>query len=96
MIQGDARNIYFPLSPREVLCNKSKLKLQKSKSVVTSMSYDTFILYLHIFLEYIQTSHEHPKYSPMTTIWLHFFSRLKIVAKSLYKVRMEYLYLPYT
>lgn len=32
----------------------------------------------------------------MTTIWLHFFSRLKIVAKSLYKVRMEYLYLPYT
>ena len=45
MIQGDTRNIHFPLSPREVLCKRSQEKLQKYVSIVSSRSYDTFVLY---------------------------------------------------
>ncbi|SJM20371.1 hypothetical protein PGIN_13-1_01700 [Porphyromonas gingivalis] len=41
------------------------------------MSYDTFLLYLHIFSEYVQRSQILPKYSQMATIWLHFFEPIE-------------------
>ena len=66
-----------PLSPREVLCKMSRQKLQKSVSVVISRSYDTFILCPFKLSEYVKRSYERPKYSPMATIWLHFFEPIE-------------------
>ena len=54
-----------PLSPREVLCKRSQEKLQKSVSIVTTSSYDTFILCRINLSEYVKRSYIRPKYSPM-------------------------------
>ena len=45
--------VFIPLSPREVLCKKSWEKLQKSVSIVTSISCDTFVLYKSYFSEVV-------------------------------------------
>lgn len=42
----------------------------KSVSIVASISYDTFVLYLHVFSEYVRRVPKRPKYSPTVTIWL--------------------------
>ena len=43
---------------------------KKSVSIVASISYDTFVLYLHVFSEYVRRVPKRPKYSPTVTIWL--------------------------
>ena len=42
----------------------------KSVSIVASISCDTFVLYLHVFSEYVRRVPKRPKYSPTVTIWL--------------------------
>ena len=42
----------------------------KSLSIVASISYDAFVLYLHIFSEYVRRGPKRPKYSSTVTIWL--------------------------
>ncbi len=41
------------------------------------MSYDTFLLYIIVLPEYIESTQILPKDSPMATIWLHFFLQNK-------------------
>ena len=45
-------------------------RFTKSVSIVASISYDTFVLYLHVFSEYVRRMPKRPKYSPTVTIWL--------------------------
>ena len=45
-------------------------RFTKSVSIVASISYDTFVLYLHVFSEYVRRVPKRPKYSPTVTIWL--------------------------
>lgn len=63
------------------------------------MSYDTYLLYLHIFSEYVQRSQIHPKYSQMATIWLHFFEPIENCSQeyveSSFRVRIHYCYSKY-
>ena len=62
-----------PLSPREVLWNLIQRKSKKNVSIVNSTSYDTFLLYIIVLPEYVESTQILPKDSPMATIWLHFF-----------------------
>ena len=41
------------------------------------MSYDTFLLYIIVLPEYVESTQILPKDSPMATIWLHFFLQNK-------------------
>ena len=45
--------VRIPLSPREVLWNLVQRKSKKNVSIVTSMSYDTFLLYIIVLPEYV-------------------------------------------
>ena len=47
--------VRIPLSPREVLWNLIQRKSKKNVSIVTSMSYDTFLLYIIVLPEYPNT-----------------------------------------
>ena len=71
------RVVHFPLSPRKVLWNLVQRKSKKNVSIVTSMSYDTFLLYIIVLPEYVESTQILPKDSPMATIWLHFFLQNK-------------------
>ena len=41
------------------------------------MSYDTFLLYIIVLPEYVESTQILPKDSSMATIWLHFFLQNK-------------------
>jgi len=71
----------------------------KSVSIVTSMSYDTFLLYIIVLPEYVESTQILPKDSPMATIWLHFFLQNKNcsqeIVESSFRVRVDYCYSKY-
>lgn len=63
------------------------------------MSYDTFLLYIIVLPEYVESTQILPKDSPMATIWLHFFLQNKNcsqeIVESLFRVRVDYCYSKY-
>lgn len=63
------------------------------------MSYDTFLLYIIVLLEYVESTQILPKDSPMATIWLHFFLQNKNcsqeIVESSFRVRVDYCYSKY-
>ena len=44
-----------PLSPREVLWNLIQRKSKNNVSIVTYWSYDTFLLYIIVLSEYVES-----------------------------------------
>ena len=52
------------------------------------MSYDTFLLYIIVLPEYVESTQILPKDSPMATIWLHFFLQNKNCSQEI--VRLEF------
>ncbi len=63
------------------------------------MSYDTFLLYIIVLPEYVESTQILPKDSPMATIWLHFFLQNKNcsqeIVESSFRVRVDYCYSKY-
>lgn len=60
----------FPSLRRKYSGEDFRKHFKKSVSIVASISYDTFVLYLHVFSEYVRRVPKRPKYSPTVTIWL--------------------------
>ena len=60
------------------------------------MSYDTFLLYIIVLPEYVESTQILSKDSPMVTIWLHFFLQnencSQEIVESSFRVRVDYCY----
>ena len=74
-------------------------EIKKNVSIVTSIGYDTFLLYIIVLPEYVESTQILPKDSPMATIWLHFFLQNKNcsqeIVESSFRVRVDYCYSKY-